>query len=96
MPNTITMPAEEAEVQLINPRITASAVVRFRKESVEVGIETDEFFAQVRLELRGTKIIALLRSSEFIDHPQVVTLYDFATATAATLVKGEISNERIG
>ena len=76
MPNVISLPVDTIDVQLTNNLITTPVAVVFRRDSVLIHLETESTFAQVSVQMRGSKIVALIRISE--TQPQIIELIDLS------------------
>jgi hypothetical protein len=65
------------ETQLQNGVVTSPVEVRFSQDSVKVLFETQDAFAQASIELRGSKVVIIVRAS-VLKEPQIITAFDFA------------------
>jgi hypothetical protein len=77
MPNIVQIPLQILETQLRNGVITSPVEVRFSQDSVKILFETQDAFAQASIELRGSKVVVIVRASVFKE-PQIITAFDFA------------------
>jgi hypothetical protein len=77
MPNIVQIPLQVIETQLRNSVITSPIEVHFKQDGVKVHFETQDAFAQASIELRGSKVVVIVRAS-VLKEPQIITVFDFA------------------
>jgi hypothetical protein len=77
MPNIVKIPLQVLETQLRNGVITSPVEVHFKQDGVKVTFETENAFAQASIELRGSKVVVIVRAS-VLEGPQIITVFDFA------------------
>jgi hypothetical protein len=76
MPNIVKIPLQVVETQLQNGKITSPLEVNFRQDSVRLHFETEDAYAQASIELRGSKVVVVIRGT--ITGAHIITAYDFA------------------
>jgi hypothetical protein len=75
MPNIVKIPLQVIETQLQNGVVTSPLEVNFRQDSVRLHFETENAFAQASIELRGSKVVVVIRGTLTGTH--VITAFDF-------------------
>ena len=84
MPNIVKIPLQVIETQLKNGIVTSPLEVNFRQDSVRLRFETENAFAQASIELRGSKVVVVIRGTLTGTH--VITAFDFVAPEQRTII----------